>query len=100
MTPEGKLQQDIIRYARGLGILAKRNYNGPGVATGWPDLELFFPGGKVVLAEIKAPGKKSRVTKKQQHRIRQLHALGHEAHVWDDLDEARSAIDKALSAQA
>ena len=91
MSAESKLQTRAVGYARSLGLLVKRNYQGPGAESGWPDVELFAPGGRVVLIEFKAPGKEPR--KLQRYRIQRLRDLGHSVHVCDDFDHAKEIIE-------
>jgi hypothetical protein len=93
MSPEGKLQARAIAYARKCGMLVKRNYMGSGAEVGWPDVEIFCPGGRVVLVEFKAPHKALRPT--QKYKIHQLHNLGHEAHVCDSFEDFSRIIDAA-----
>jgi hypothetical protein len=95
---EAKLQARVIKYAKGLGFLAKRNYNGPGVEVGWPDTELFLPGGRVLLFEFKDTGKEAR--KIQAYRIGQLRALGHHVFVCDNYSDAKAIIDAARATGA
>ncbi len=94
MSKESKIQTRIIEYARSLGFAAKRNYMGPGAETGWPDVEIFVPYGKVVFIEFKSPGKKPR--KIQEYRIEKLRQLGFRVLICDDYDEARDIIDECL----
>ena len=81
MSEESKLQAKLIKYAKKRGLLVKRNYQAPGAEVGWPDVEIFGPGGWMVLIEMKAPGKEASTI--QQYRISQLRELGHYAYVCD-----------------
>lgn len=96
MTPEGRLQQRAMKYAKEVGCKVKRNHMGPGVDTGWPDTEIFAPGGVVLLLEFKRPRGERR--KKQIHHIQELTDLGHRAFFCDTLDDAKRHIDSAVSA--
>lgn len=96
VTPEGRIQKKAIEYAKKLGFLAKRHYNGPGAQTGWPDVQFFLPGGRTLHIEFKAPGKEA--TAIQQYRIDALRQLGHEAIVCDSYEDAKAALDAAGSA--
>jgi hypothetical protein len=91
MSAEGRLQIKAVRYARHHGLMAKRNYMGPGAETGWPDVEFFAPGGRVIFFEFKAPGKKLR--KRQVYIGRRLREIGHEVHTCDDFNAFKEIID-------
>jgi len=54
---------------------------------GVPDRICFFPGGLIILAELKAPGKKPRPL--QQKVIRTLRDLGTEVLVIDSVEKVR-----------
>jgi hypothetical protein len=91
MSEESKLQAQIVNYAKKRGLLVKRNYQAPGAERGWPDIEIFGPGGVVVLIEMKAPGKKA--SKIQEYRISRLRDLGHYAYVCDSFVFGKEIID-------
>ena len=91
MSAESKLQTRVVKYARARGLMVKRNVMGPGAEVGWPDVEVFGPGGRVVLIEFKAPGKEPRMN--QWYRIRRLRDLGHEVHVCEEYEAAKEIID-------
>ena len=69
---------------------------GRGATAGWPDTEIFCPGGHVLLIEFKAPG--GTVSKLQAWRIKRLRELGHNVVVCDDVTEAKRHIDAAIDA--
>jgi len=99
LTPEQKVQRAVCRYAVSLGFLPKRNFMGPGVQTGWPDTEIFMPGGRLLLVEFKAPPtkkkpKKKQPTKIQQWRIDQVLALGFDVIVCDDIEAGKSVLNE------
>jgi hypothetical protein len=97
-TPEGKIQAAVVKYAKGLGFLAKRNYNAPGAETGWPDTEFFLPGAVTLFFEFKRLGEEP--TKLQAHRISQLRELGHHVYVCDDVEYGKGVLDAARRAVA
>ena len=88
---ESKLQARVIKYAKSLGFLAKRNYNGPGVEVAWPDVEFFLPGGVVVLVEFKKPG--GTLSKIQEYRIGELLERGHHVYVCDSFEYGKAIFD-------
>jgi hypothetical protein len=91
MTPEGKLQKAAIDYAKKRGLLVRRNHMGPGVATGWPDVE-FLPGaGYVFFIEFKAPG--GVPSARQQLEIADLIRRGYDVHVCWSFEDAKQVID-------
>jgi hypothetical protein len=97
-TPEGRIASRVTNYAKSLGFLAKRNYNGPGVETGWPDHEYFLPGARVLLFEFKRPGGELR--KIQKYRIAQLLQRGHHVYVCDSYESGKAILDAACEASA
>ena len=90
MTPEGRIQAKAIKYAKDLGILAKRNYTRSGGEVGWPDAEFFGNDGKMALIEFKAPGEGP--TPMQRYRINELRERGHRAYVCDSFEAAKAVI--------
>lgn len=92
MALEGKAQQKTIQYAKALGLKVKRNYMGPGAEVGWPDLEVFYPQGRILLIEMKAPGKPPK--KIQIHRADELRELGHRVVTCDTFARAKDEIDR------
>ena len=59
---------------------------------GVPDRLLLFQGGKAVLCELKAPGKKPRAL--QIKRKRQLEELGFKVYVIDSVEKIGGMIDE------
>jgi hypothetical protein len=92
VTPEGRIQKKAIDFAKGLGFLARRNYVRAGGEQGWPDVEFYLPGGRVILIEFKAPG--GTPSKLQLKRIENLRALGHEAYVCDNVADAKEILSR------
>jgi hypothetical protein len=98
-TPAGRIQQKIIRHAKRLGFLVKRHYNGPGVETGWPDLEIVLRAGRCVWVEVKAPG--DRLRARQVYIIEKLRALGHTVIIAEDAETVIARLeDEAAAAEA
>jgi hypothetical protein len=50
---------------------------------GWPDLTIFFPGGKVLLVELKTP--EGRLTAEQKEHLKLFSALGFSTCVCTDI---------------
>lgn len=94
MSAEGRIQRRAIDYARSIGLMVRRNYMGPGAETGWPDVEFFFPRGRVLFIEFKAPGEGLR--KRQEFIIGMLRCRGHTVHVCDSYEDAKLVIDHFL----
>lgn len=69
MTPEARVRDPVVKWARAHSILHIRMHMGRGARVGWPD-DLFIKNGIVVAVEFKAPGRTPR--RIQEHRIRQL----------------------------
>jgi hypothetical protein len=91
MTPEGQIQNKAITYAKKRGMKVRRNHMGPGVETGWPDVE-FLPGaGCVFFIEFKAPG--GTPSARQQLVMAELIALGYDVHVCWSFEDAKQVID-------
>jgi len=91
MTPEAKIQQKAIDYARSRGFKVRRNHMGPGVETGWPDVEFLPGGGFVFFIEFKAPG--GACSARQRLVIAELIRRGYDVHVCWSFEDARQVID-------
>ena len=76
---EKDLERKLVKAVRDSGGLALK-FISPNL-NGVPDRLLLFMGGKVVFAEVKAPGEKPRPL--QVHRMEQLKALGFRVYVVD-----------------
>lgn len=74
---EKKLKKRVEALAPGVRCLKLES---PGF-TGVPDRMILLPGGRVIFAELKAPGKKERA--RQAYVQEQLRALGFE--VWSSV---------------
>lgn len=86
--PQGK----TVRYARSKGLMAHRNYMGPGCEVGWPDVEIFMPRARMLLLEFKREGQE--LKKIQEHRAERLRKMGFEVIRVVTFEEAKAAIDE------
>ena len=77
---ESRIERMLVREVKKSGGIALK-FVSPGTA-GVPDRILLFPGGRIVFAELKAPGEKP--TKLQLLRHARLRALGFRVVVVDD----------------
>ena len=80
MKRERDIEKELIRMVKDHGGMALK-FVSPGLS-GVPDRLLLFPGGRVVFAEVKAPGKKLRPL--QMKRKMQLESLGFKVYIVDD----------------
>lgn len=85
-TPEAKVRDPVVKWAKANGFLHHRMSFRPGVRAGVPDDVFILPGGVHVWIEFKAPDKKP--TALQMHRIKQLLAHGVIARWADDPEVA------------
>ena len=90
-TVEAKLR-DKVKDRGGLAL----KFVSPGY-TGVPDRLLLAPGGKLIFAEVKAPGKKP--TALQEHRHNQLRALGFKVNVVDSYATINSTLEELFDEQ-
>ena len=93
-SPEARVRDPVIKYAKQQGIHCIRMHFGVGVNTGWPDDILLLQGGKPLFIEFKGPGKLP--TAKQQKRIGELRSFGYRAHAVDDVVYGKQLIDDYL----
>lgn len=98
MTPEGKVRQPVLDWAKNNGIGHVRQSFRPGVKQGVPDDLFLVPGGIAVFIEFKRLGKEP--TPLQFARLEMLQKLGFVA-LWADTSEAGiAALQFAKSAAA
>lgn len=83
---ERQIEQALVKAAKMAGGEAFK-WTSPGL-TGVPDRIVFFPHGKVVLVELKAPGKRPTPLQAKIHD--QLRALGQTVLVIDSMEAARA----------
>jgi hypothetical protein len=89
MSPERILERAVVRHCQARGLLTYK-FSSP-AHRGVPDRIIFGPGGRVMLLELKAPGK--RPTLLQAREITRLNALGVMALWIDKVDEAIMEVD-------
>lgn len=87
---EAKIETFLTKEVKKLGGLAVK-FTSPGMA-GVPDRLLLLPGGRVVFAEVKAPGKKLRPL--QVKRKQQLETLGFQVYVVDSYQSVETLIEE------
>lgn len=98
MTPEAKVRDPTIRFAKAQGVEHQRMSFRFGVKRAFPDDCFLIPGGRALFIEFKRPG--AEPTPLQYHRLEQLNDLGYWATWADNFDAARSAIVEALATSA
>lgn len=90
---ESRLERRLGREVKRLGGISAK-WVSPGLA-GVPDRILFFPGGRIVFVEMKAPGKDLRVL--QAKRRQQLTNLGFKAIKIDSDKQIDALIREVMS---
>lgn len=95
-TPEGKVRDPVVTWAKSIGFLHFRMSFRPGVKQGVPDDLFVAPGGIHVWAEFKAEGKKP--TPLQLHRLAQLNEQGVVAFWADDKRDAMTILQSIMNA--
>lgn len=86
---ERRIEAALVRAVLNAGGLAMK-WTSPG-HPGVPDRIVFLPGGRVVLVELKAPGKKPTPLQAKTHEA--LRALGMTVLVIDSMEDARAAFE-------
>ena len=84
------VEEHLVKAVRLMGGLAPK-FVSPGL-DGVPDRLLLLPGGRMVFAETKAPGKTLRPL--QRRRKRQLEALGFRVYVIDNTEQIGGVLDE------
>lgn len=97
-TPESKVRDPVVAWAKREGFLHFRMSFRPGVTQGTPDDLFISPGGAHIWVEFKAPGKEP--TPLQMHRIEKL--LEHSAMAFwtNDKAEGIAALQRVLNFSA
>lgn len=85
---ECEVERYLVRRAREMGGAAFK-FVSPG-CSGMPDRIVVLPGGRVGFLELKAPGGRPRP--EQEHRLRQLRAMGCMAGTADSSGAAESFL--------
>jgi hypothetical protein len=89
---ESVIEEYLIQQVRLKGgVTRKTIYQG---RTGAPDRQCFFPGGRLIIMELKKPGKEPRSD--QEAEINKLKSLGFSVHVVS----SKGQIDEILSSVA
>ena len=86
---ERRIEAALVRAALNAGGLALK-WVSPG-RPGVPDRIVFLPGGRVVLVELKAPGKTPTPLQAKTHEA--LRRLGMTVLVIDSMEDARAAFE-------
>lgn len=94
-TPEGKVRDPVVAWAKQNGFLHFRMSFRPGVRQGTPDDLFIAPGGLHVWVEFKRDGKEP--TPLQMHRLDTLIAHGVAAFWANDKDDAIAALQRVLN---
>lgn len=93
-----RVEADVIgnikSYCKDHKIKLRRNSMAPGVETGWPDLEVYIPGGRPFLLETKKPGE--RPDPKQEHVMGELRELGYDVDWCDNSVIGIAMIEKRM----
>lgn len=84
------VEEHLVKAVRLMGGLAPK-FVSPGL-DGVPDRLILLPGGRMVFAETKAPGKTLRPL--QRRRKRQLEALGFRVYVIDNTEQIGGVLDE------
>ena len=72
---ESKLLNKCLNYCKERGFPAWHDWSRKKNEPGWPDLQIYLPGGKHVLIELKS--ERPKFLKEQQRLARQFMYLGH-----------------------
>ena len=91
---EKVIEQKLVRAVKVAGGICPK-FVSPGM-DGMPDRLILMPGGRLVFAELKAPGKKPRPL--QLHRHDQLRSLGFQVFVVDAPEQIKEVLDALLPA--
>jgi hypothetical protein len=95
-TPEAKVRDPVVRWAKSRNIMHVRMSFRPGVSAGVPDDLFLLPGGVSIWIEFKRPGKEP--TPLQMEKIQQLKYRGHVAMWTDNATDGITALGMALEA--
>lgn len=94
MTPEAKVRNKVVKWARAHGVEHVRMAFRPGVKVGVPDDLFLLPNGWAQWIEFKAPGKSP--TPRQHDKIKNIRRLKHDAMWTDDANEAIAALERMM----
>lgn len=93
-TPEAKVRDPVVKYAKEIGYLHFRMSFRIGVRQACPDDLFISPQGVPVFIEFKAPGKEP--TKLQQHRLKELRLQKVCAVACDNVEWGKAVLDTVL----
>lgn len=91
MKLESDLQRRVVQWADDLGGYAVQLVD---QQRGWPDLTIFLPDAKIVIPELKRPGKNKRY-QMQKVWVKRLQRLGFAADFCQSLDEVKELLEVA-----
>ena len=91
---ESVIERNLVTEVKKRGGLAVK-FVSPGL-DGVPDRLVLFPGGKMAVVELKAPGKTMRPI--QERRARQLTALGFRVYCVDNKEMIGGVLDEIQTA--
>lgn len=94
-TPESKVRDPVVRWARSHGIGHVRMSFRPGVKRGVPDDLFLLPGGVAVWVEFKAPGKQP--TPLQMQRLMWIGGLGFAAAWCDNAEKGIAMLNELVN---
>ena len=91
MAVEADLERAVCQWAVDHGGEAlKLKIDGE---RGFPDRTIFLPGGKILIAELKRPGKNKR-SEQQKRRVAWLQSLGFAAEFVESMDDLERLYDQ------
>lgn len=93
---EKQIEQKLVKKVRAAGGICPK-FISPGF-DGMPDRLALLPDGRMVFAEIKAPGKKPRPLQMSRHRL--LRSLGYRVFIIDSEDGIEKMIDEMKGGDA
>jgi hypothetical protein len=102
---EAQLQDAIIRYAKNRGYLVYHTYDSRRSESGFPDLVLAHPDGRLIFAELKSEkGTLSKAQKRWLFTLRQPALVkviigwteAYQVHVWRPSDWRDGTIERVL----
>lgn len=85
---EREIEQYLVTRCRHVGVLCYK-WVSPG-HVGVPDRICFFPGGRVVFVEVKAPGRKPTVRQEREHA--RLREYGQKVVVVDSIERVEGLL--------
>lgn len=97
-TPESKVRDPTVKWAKAQGILHQRMSFRIGVKQAWPDDVFLLPHGRPLFIEFKRPD--GHPTDLQLQRMKDLNELGYDAIWTDNKDAACHALALALERSA